>query len=162
MFHFGKKNKQLDVEKLLRMDDENKIVIEMDNYICNLCSFGDDLSKLTDAQKLFFYNQEFERGVNDEGFYGFFLNSSGKYATETIDSLKKIGANKTSNILQKAMAIFPDSKVPKDDKKREDLIEKLSERAEDVWSELEDKFYEYEDDLNNLNVKFIRDNIKSF
>lgn len=92
----------------------NESIIALDNYICELCTWGNDLSKLTDAEKVFFYNQELEREINNGGFAQFYYNSSGNYANELIDSLKLIGAYKTADIVKKANDQFLDGKVPKD------------------------------------------------
>ena len=55
-------------------------------------------------------------------FNQFFCNSSGRNAHETILSLKSIGAEKTANLLQKAIDQFPDKHVPKNKKERIELV----------------------------------------
>ena len=63
-------NKKLDLEKLLSSDDINGSIIELDNYIGDLCSYGDEMNKLTEQQKQFYYNQCLEREINNGGFVG--------------------------------------------------------------------------------------------
>ncbi len=94
--------------------DKNKSVIEIDNSICKLCIWGDELDKLTEPQKKFYYNQEFEREISNGGFNQYFNNSSGDFAHETILSLKLIGADKTADILQNAINEFPNKILQKD------------------------------------------------
>ena len=60
--------KKPDIEKLLAYDNINKSIIELDTFICELCAWGDNLEKLTEQQKIFFYNQNLEREVNNGGF----------------------------------------------------------------------------------------------
>ena len=91
-------NKKLDLEKLLSSDDTNGSIIELDNFIGELCSYGDEMDKLTEEQKLFYYNQCLEREINNGGFNQYFFNSSGDFAHKTIQSLQTIGANKTADI----------------------------------------------------------------
>jgi hypothetical protein len=102
------------LETLLSSDDTNGSIIELDNFIGNLCSYGDDMDKLTEPQKQFYYNQSLEREINNGGFNQYFINPSGDFAHQTIQSLKAIGANTTADILQKAIDQFPDKKVPQD------------------------------------------------
>ena len=140
------------LDNLLNSEDTNKSVIELDEFISGLPIDAE----MTEPQKLFNYNQELEREVNNGGFSQFFLNSSGDNAHETVLSLKAIGANKTADLLQKAIDQFPSKTVSKDRDKRTEIVEEIEETAEEVWNDLDQKFYEYEDDLNTLNIEYVR------
>ncbi|MBK6962664.1 MAG: DMP19 family protein [Bacteroidales bacterium] len=155
-------DQKLDIERLLLSADKNKSVIEIDNSICKLCVWGDELDKLTEPQKKFYYNQEFEREINNGGFNQYFNNSSGDFAHETILSLKLIGADKTADILQNAINEFPNKIVPKDREERQEILEKIEEKANKIWEELEQKFFAYVDDLNSLNIEYVRQNKDEF
>lgn len=155
-------NQPFDIERVLTIKDQNKCIIEIDNYICELSSWGSNLERLTDQQKNFLYNQNLEREVNNGGFKQFFYNSSGEFAHETINSLKIIGAHKTATIVQEAINQFPNNKIPKDRIERINLIENLSENVEIIWDELDQKFFIYEEDLNSLNIEYIKQNISNF
>lgn len=155
-------NKKLDLEKLLSSDDTNGSIIELDNFIGEICSYGDDMEKLTDEQKLFYYNQCLEREINNGGFSQYFFNSSGDFAHKTVKSLQTIGANKTADILQKAIDQFPNSNVPENRTERQEILEQIQETAELIWEELDQKFFNYEDDLNTLNIEFVRKNKNYF
>ncbi|TNE79852.1 MAG: DUF4375 domain-containing protein [Bacteroidetes bacterium] len=155
-------NQKFDLEKLLTSDDINGSIIQLDNFIGELCSYGEEMESLTDAQKLFYYNQCLEREVNNGGFSQYFFNASGDFAHQTVQSLKTIGANKTADILKKAIDQFPNSNVPEDRTERQDVISQIQETAEVVWEELDQKFFSYEDDLNALNIEFVRKNKDKF
>jgi len=144
------------LDELLNADDVNSSIIELDNFIGEHCDYGSEIEKLTDQQKIFYLNQTLEREVNNGGFNQFFTNSSGDYAHETVLSLKAIGADKTASIVQKAIDKFPKKKVPKDRDKREEVVEKIEDKADKVWEGLDEKFMEYEDDLNALNINYVR------
>ena len=150
------------LETLLSSDDTNGGIIELDNLIGDLCSYGDDMDKLTEPQKQFYYNQCLEREINNGGFNQYFINSSGDFAHQTIQSLTAIGASTTADILQKAIDQFPDKKVPQDRDERIELVEQIEETANEVWEELDQKFFEYADDLNTLNLNFIRQHKADF
>jgi hypothetical protein len=155
------KNK-FDIEKLLLSDDINNSIIEVDNYIGELCAYGDKMDKLTEPQKQFYLNQCLEREINNGGFNQYFFNSSGDFAHQTVNSLLTIGANKTANILQKAIDQFPDKNVPQDRTIRQEILEQIEEAANPIWEELDQKFFAYEDDLNLLNIAFIRQHKEKF
>lgn len=164
---FGDDNKNQgdskpDIDALLSSPDTNNSIIEIDNYICKLCSYGDTLERLREPQKHFYFNQNLEREINNGGFNQYFYNSSGDFAHETITSLRAIGANKTADILQKAIEQFPSSAVPKDRTKRQEILEQIEDTANEVWEQLDQTFYKYEDDLNKLNIEYIKQNRGSF
>lgn len=154
--------KKFDLEKLLGSDNVNNSVIEIDNYVCELCAWGGDLGKLTEQQKIFYYNQNLEREINNGGFAQYFLNSSGDFAHETIKSLKLIKADKTAEILEKAIEQFPEKLVSKDRIIRQDILEQMTEIENEIFEELDQKFFKYEDDLNALNIEFVKQNKDKF
>ncbi len=120
------------LDNLLNSEDTNGSIIELDNFIGELCDYGDDFSKLTEQQKLFYLNQNLEREINNGGFNQYFCNSSGNNSHETILSLKAIGASKTADILQKAIDEFPNKIVPRDRYERTKIIEQIEEAANEV------------------------------
>lgn len=164
---FGGDNKNQDGNKpdivaLLSSPDTNNAIIEIDNYVCKLCSYGNNLDRLTEPQKNFYFNQNLEREINNGGFNQYFYNSSGDFAHETIVSLQTIGANKTADILQQAIDQFPNSAVPKDRAKRQEVLEQIEEQADKVWEQLDQTFNKCEDNLYDLNIEYIKQNRSSF
>jgi hypothetical protein len=128
----------------------------------NLCNWGNDIKKLTEQQKNFYLNQVFEMEINNGGFSQYFFNTTGKYAHQTVNSLKAVGAEKTADILQKAIDKFPKKTVPEDDDKRADLLENLEDKNDEIWDKFDDRFYEYAENLNELNLNYVRQNIDNF
>lgn len=108
------------------------------------------------------YIENLEREINNGGFSQFFSNSSGNHAKETVQALKEIKANKTATLLEKAIQQFPDSNVPSDRRKREDIMEKMEDNAYEVWDELDNSFYKYEDNITELLLDFVKNNIDDF
>lgn len=149
-------NKKPDIDQLINSENINGSIIELDNYISDLCDYGESVEKLNEHQKLFFYNQTVEREVNNGGFTQFYYNSSGDYAHETVESLKGIGAEKTALIVQKANARFPNNIVPKKRDERQEILEQIEDKANDIWETLDHEFCAYEENLNALNMGYIK------
>ena len=163
---FGDKNqnevdKKPDIDNLLLIDTD-KLIMNLDTYLCELSSYGEKLEKLTQPQKIFYFNQYLEKEINNGGFNQYFYNSSGNFAHQTVISLRQINAIKTSDILQLAIDQFPNSIVPKDRSERQEILENIEEKADKVWEQLDKRFFEYEDNLYNLNIDFIKQNRSSF
>jgi len=160
-FLFGSNNqgkKYFNISKLIKSDDINGSIIKLDDYICNLCEFGDKMDSLSDPQKVFYYIQSFEREINNGGFKQYYYNSSGDFAHETYFSLRIVGAYKTASIIREANDQFPGKAVPKDRSERQKLLEQIQDTSNEIWKELDQQFLAYEDDLNALNMEFVRKN----
>lgn len=135
-------------------NDTTRLIISVDDSI-GMRWNDDNLQIFTEPQKNFHYIQELEREVNNGGFSQYFFNSSGDYAHETIVALRSIGANRTSDILQKAMNEFPDHSVPKNRDLREALIRTIEKKASPVWEELTQEYFSYPHNLDSLCVAYI-------
>lgn len=150
------------LDELLSSDDTTKSIIELDNFICKLCEYGENLNILSEPQRNFYFNQNLEKEINNGGFDQYFINSSGENADETVKSLKLIGANHTAELLQKAIDQFPGKTVPKDWDNRNEQVRKIEKTAMAIWEVLDQAFYEYVDDLNTLNIEYVRLNKEYF
>ena len=150
--------KKPNIDLLLASENENGSIIELDNYICALCEWCDNLSALSNPQKVFYFNQELEREINNSGFDQYFYNTSGNYANDTIETLNLIGANKTAKILEAAIEIFPDKNVPVDRNLRQDAMFDIGDARKEHWNKLDQQFFKYKDDLYALNIEFVRQN----
>lgn len=154
--------KKPDINDFISSEDANNSIIDLDNYICALCDWGNNVGVLTEPQRNFYYNQNLEREVNNGGFNQYFFNSSGDFARETTESLKAIGAFKTAHLLQIAIDQFPGSDVPKDRGKRQEILEQIEEKANETWNDLDQFFYLYQDNLNSLNMEYVKANKDEF
>jgi hypothetical protein len=130
-------------------------------------------SKMPETLKTVYLINEFESEVNNGGFLQFFTNSSGKYINETIESLELIGANKTKNLLEKAVKI-----MLKHNESTENLNRKINSRElyeifetseiydnEVLMKELNDldsKFYESTEPTQELKFKYFESNENGF
>ena len=138
---------------------KTNFVVDMCDAVCEKCKYGDDIEKLNEHERVFYVTQILEQEVNNGGFSQFFFNSSGDFSNELVDAFTKIGALKTVEICKKALAVF-NGNVPTDRDEREELLDSLD--CDDVLSECDDEFYEYEDNLEELNYTYIIEHRSSF
>jgi len=122
-------------------------------------------SMMPETLKTVYLINELEAEISNGGFLQFFTNSSGKYTNETIKSLELIGANYTKNLLEKAVLI-----MLKHNESTENLNRKINSRElyeifetseihdnENLMAELNEldsKFYEYNDSISELKIKY--------
>jgi len=88
---FGKKKDEKQIEKSVSdlkqlwnaqlddiwlIDNKNQFLIAMNGWLCRKCNYGEDIEKLSDAEKVFYINNLLESEVNNGGFSQYFYNSS--------------------------------------------------------------------------------------
>lgn len=93
--------------------------------------------------------EELEAEVNNGGFDQYFFNSAGGNAAAAIEALDALGAHKTANIVRRACAKFPGGMPPSNRTERQGPLETVSPDS-DAFEDVDDAFYEYEDDLVGL------------
>ena len=135
------------------------LVSNLGHGIAVKCKYGDAIEKLNEHERIIFITQSLEEEVNNGGFSQFFYNSSGNFSNELVDAFTKIGAFKTAEICKKAVAVFGRS-IPTDRNEREELLDNLD--VDSLLDECDDAFYEYEDDLVELNYTYIMEHSDFF
>lgn len=117
---------------------------------------------LSEPERVFICVQDVESEVNNGGFLQYFSNSTGDHALFASRSFEAIGANHTAGIVNRACAVFPNGEPPSDRTEREEILEQIDERIEGVLSELDDAFYEYNDDLEKLVLTYVKEHQTEF
>jgi hypothetical protein len=145
------------VEKIIQ--NEQNPISEIDNVLSPI--FYKNPEKLTFCEKNIVYVEELEREVNNGGFNQYFFNSSGDYVNETVAALETIGSKIFLRILKDAINKFPNGIVPNDREERQDILLEIDEDNE-LWQELDNEFYKYEEDINDLLIDYIKNNIGEF
>lgn len=140
-----------DAEKITRIGEIiSKKIDERDNF-----------ENLNEFEKTFIYLDILEQNVTEGGFIQFFFNSSGQFTHEIFQAYIAIKAEKTIDILTKAIFLFPEIPVPKNLNIRQKLL-MAKESNLDLWDVLDLQFEKYEDDILQLTLDFVRENINHF
>ena len=163
---FKKKDKIVkgndNMEHIWKLTDTNDFVVTMTEYLDNKTKYGEDMSVLSEAERIFYITQMLEIEVNNGGFSQFFFNSSGDFSNELVSAFTAIGANKTAAICQKAIDAFG-CDIPVNRDERIELLNELeNDNIDKVFDECDDAFFSYEEDLNELNYNFVMKNKEQF
>ena len=150
------------MEHIWNLTDTNDFVIAMTEHLNEKTRYGEDMSVLSDAERIFYITQTLEMEVNNGGFSQFFYNSSGDFSNELVSAFTAIGAHKTAAICQKAIDAFGRD-IPVDREERQAMLDELeSDEIEEILDACDGAFYDYEDDLNELNYRFVMKNKEQF
>ena len=163
---FKKKDKAVkgnnNMDHIWNLTDTNDFVVAMTEHLDNKTQYGEDMSALSEAERIFYITQTLEMEVNNGGFSQFFYNSSGNFSNELVGAFTAIGANATAAICQKAISAFGRD-IPVDRDEREEMLDELeSDEFDEILEECDNAFYDYEDNLNELNYNFVMKNKEFF
>ncbi|MFX1236789.1 MAG: DUF4375 domain-containing protein [Promethearchaeota archaeon] len=107
----------------------------------------------------------FMREVDNGGIAQFLRNSSGKYINEVLFGLELIQASDHLRILREAITIFPQSKLPLETHKRNDILDnqldKLQKEDQDYFHLFDEKLFG-EERLYPLILDYIENNKEDF
>lgn len=146
------------MEHIWKITDINDFIIALLEHIQEKSQYGDEMSVLSNPERVFYITQTLEIEVNNGGFSQFFYNSSVDFTNELIGAFSEIGAWATVAICQKAIAVF-DREIPVDRDAREEMLDELErDEIDEILDECDKAFYEYVDDLNALNYAYVMKN----
>jgi hypothetical protein len=149
------------IDDVLAKQDGTDFSIALSNLVCGRWD-RDGFAALTRAEQVAYCVDALEREVANGGFDQFFWNYSGDTAHETLEALQAIGAPQAAALVREAIACFPGGKVPSSREERERLLESMGEAPREKWSQLDDRFHEYPDDLTGLMRAYVRENRANF
>lgn len=144
------------LDKILALEDQTDIVIEIGQMLWKKSENDHDFESLNKHEKNVIFIEMLEGQVNNGGFDQYFFNSSGDYVHETLSALEEIKAPITADIFDQAVKAFPVFPIPKDIEKRRKFMEKLPKEIFEKWAALDDKFYDYPENLSELVIEFVK------
>ena len=149
------------MEHIWGIMDANDFVMAMMEYLEEKTQYGEDMSVLSAEERIFYVTQTFEMEANNGGVSQFFYNESGRFASELVNAFNEIGAKVTAGICQKAIEAFG-REIPVDQDEREDMLDELEEEISEILEKCDSEFYNYEDNLSELNYNYVMKNKTSF
>lgn len=164
MRFFYKKDtiKSINIDSLLKSDDNANIVMIIDESLNIISNYGEEIDKLTQPQRNLLFVENLEREINNGGFNQFYFNTSGDYSLETVDALLAIGAIKTAEIVKEANSQFPNQEILSDRGERRETLLQIEDIAQPVWDKCDEKFYKYQENILDLLVNYIKENKEKF
>lgn len=99
------------------------------------------IASLTEAERQMYGIHWLFLETYNGGLHQFFFNDVGQFAQAALNGLEAVGAPKTADIIRRAIAIFPNSRVPVDQGERRDIMCDFSEQQEQAFDELTTEFF---------------------
>jgi hypothetical protein len=114
------------------------------------------LNDLDSIERIIKLSSVLDAEVNNGGFDQFFINSSGDYTDEIHDAVKEIGAERKGLLLERAISLWPNSRVPKDrDTRIRWITEEAGSSVGETWESLDREYYALNEDLESLSRDYL-------
>ena len=143
---------------LLLNNDSDKI-IRIGEIISKKIKKRDHFENLNEFEKTFIFIDIFENHTTDGGFETFFWDSAGKFSHEILEAYEKIGAKNTALIIYDSFLFFGEIPIPKNTDVRREVLSKINPNP---WINLDEKYYNCNDNIVLLVLEFIKNNTTYF
>ena len=151
--------KMTSTEIALLLNNDSKKIIRIGEIIGKKIKKRDNFEELNEFEKTFIFIDIFENHTTDEGFETFFWNTAGQFSHEILEAYEKIGAKNTASIMYDSFLLFGEIPIPKNTDVRREILSKINPNS---WINLDEKYYNCDDNIVLLVLDFIKNNTKYF
>ncbi len=117
---------------------------------------------LTESEKTVFCIDGLLREMENGGFVQIFHHDVGALAADTLESLERIKAKGTYELMDRMLDLFAERQVPADEDERIEVFDHIQSEHADEIAELDDRFYDVGENLVALTLSFVQKNLKDF
>jgi hypothetical protein len=151
--------KMTSTEIALLLNNDSEKIIRIGEIIGKKIKKRDNFEELNEFEKTFIFIDIFENHTTDGGFETFFWNTAGQFSHEILEAYEKIGAKNTASIMYDSFLLFGEIPIPKNTDVRREILSKTNPNS---WINLDEKYYNCNDNIVLLVLDFIKNNTKYF
>lgn len=151
--------KMTSTEIALLLNNDSEKIIRIGEIIGKKIKKRDNFEELNEFEKTFIFIDIFENHTTDGGFETFYWNTAGQFSHEILEAYKKIGAKNTASIMYDSFLLFGEIPIPKNTDVRREILSKINPNS---WINLDEKYYNCNDNIVLLVLDFIKNNTKYF
>ncbi|MDC3344616.1 DMP19 family protein [Flavobacteriaceae bacterium] len=151
--------KMTSTEIALLLNNDSEKIIRIGEIIGKKIKKRDNFEELNEFEKTFIFIDIFENHTTDGGFETFFWNTAGQFSHEILEAYEKIGAKNTASIMYDSFLLFGVIPIPKNTDVRREILSKINPNS---WINLNEKYYNCNDNIVLLVLDFIKNNTKYF
>ena len=151
--------KMTSTEIALLLNNDSEKIIRIGEIIGKKIKKRDNFEELNEFEKTFIFIDIFENHTTDGGFETFFWNTAGQFSHEILEAYEKIGAKNTASIMYDSFLLFGEIPIPKNTDVRREILSKTNPNS---WINLDEKYYNCNDNIVLLVLEFIKNNTKYF
>lgn len=152
-FKFRKAAREVEYKSMFKNvdwdGDDYDLCDHIGSYLDKKSIYGQHLEKLNDAERIVYPLIKIEPEVNNGGFDQFFFNTSDLFNDEIIASARAVGADKTADLLKRAL------ELKSSDLSEDDLMDALN-------TECDEPFYKLDESVTSLCARYARNHKDMF
>ena len=146
-------------EIALLLNNDSEKIIRIGEIIGKKIKKRDNFEELNEFEKTFIFIDIFENHTTEGGFETFFWNTAGQFSHEILEAYEKIGAKNTASIIYDSFLLFGEIPIPKNTDMRREILSKINPNS---WINLDEKYYNCNDNIVLLVLEFIKNNTTYF
>lgn len=151
----------MEIQAALDVADETDAFLQITDVIYDKeAEAGYD--ELSEAEQTVYCIDSLLREMENGGFAQFFHHESGANTSDTMEALERIRSSQVLAVFHKVVSFFPDGEVPQDEDDRISLFDQIESELTDEIAACDDKFYDADENLVELTLKFVSKNVKAF
>jgi hypothetical protein len=120
---------------------------------------ADGLDALTEPERFYRAIYLLEAEVSNGGLHQYLWNAPDDQPFEALAALRSIGAGEMARILDEAISLFPERRIPTTHAERKRALDAIPESRE---AELTNRFYGYPDDVAQLLARYVQQHDAEF
>ena len=151
--------KMTSTEIALLLNNDSEKIIRIGEIIGKKIKKRDNFEELNEFEKTFIFIDIFENHTTEGGFETFFWNTAGQFSHEILEAYEKIGAKNTASIIYDSFLLFGEIPIPKNTDRRREVLSRINPNS---WINLDEKYYNCNDNIVLLVLEFIKNNTKYF
>ena len=151
--------KMTSTEIALLLNNDSEKIIRIGEIIGKKIKKRDNFEELNEFEKTFIFIDVFENHTTEGGFETFFWNTAGQFSHEILEAYEKIGAKNTASIMYDSFLLFGEIPIPKNTDRRREVLSRINPNS---WINLDEKYYNCNDNIVLLVLEFIKNNTKYF
>ncbi len=151
----------MEIQAALDVADETDSFLQITDVIYDKESDA-GYDALTEAEKTVYCIDSLLREMENGGFVQFFHHEVGALAEDTLESLERIKAKGTFDLMNRMLDLFDNRQVPADEDERIEAFDQIESEHADLIAELDDRFYDVGENLVELTLRFVQKNLKDF
>ena len=151
----------MEIQAALDVADETDSFLQITDVIYDKESDA-AYDALTEAEKTVYCIDSLLREMENGGFVQFFHHEVGALAEDTLESLERIKAKGTFDLMNRMLDLFDNRQVPADEDERIEAFDQIESEHADLIAELDDRFYDVGENLVELTLRFVQKNLKDF
>lgn len=150
----------VEIQAALSVADETDSFLQITDIIYTKES-EQGYSSLNVAEQTVFLLDQFLKEMENGGFCVFIRHETGALCEATLDALERIKAKKSHALLQQVLGLFKQP-LHTDEDERAEQLENVQSDYYDELNELDEQYYDADENLVFLTLKYVSAHIKEF